>query len=69
MNSVRPPTRGLSHEGSSARQLSICLVNPCFSPSYWGLEYALPLYPRNKRSTMVSGALPTVAALCGKHDV
>ena len=52
-----------------ARKLSICLINPRFEPSYWGFEYALPLYPGEKRSTMISGALPTLAALCGDHDV
>ncbi len=52
-----------------ARTLSICLINPRFEPSYWGFEYALPLYPGDKRSTMISGALPTLAALCGDHQV
>jgi len=51
------------------RTLSICLINPRFEPSYWGFEHALPLYPGNKRSTMISGALPTVAGLCGDHHV
>ena len=55
--------------GSTARRLSICLINPRFEPSYWGFEYALPLYPGDKRSTMISGALPTLAALCGDHHV
>lgn len=54
---------------SPARTLSICLINPRFEPSYWGFEFALPLYPGDKRSTMISGALPTVAGLCGDHDV
>ncbi len=58
-----------SHLGPPARRLSICLINPRFEPSYWGFEYALPLYPGDKRSTMISGALPTLAALCGDHDV
>jgi radical SAM superfamily enzyme YgiQ (UPF0313 family) len=52
-----------------ARTLSICLINPKFKPSYWGFEYALSLYPGDKRSTMISGALPTVAGLSGDHDV
>ena len=46
-----------------ARTLSICFVNPRFEPSYWGFDYALPLYPGNKRCTMISGALPTLAGL------
>jgi len=49
--------------------LSVCLINPRFEPSYWGFEYALPLYPGDRRSTMINGALPTVAALAGGHDV
>jgi radical SAM superfamily enzyme YgiQ (UPF0313 family) len=52
-----------------ARTLSICLINPKFKPSYWGFEYALPLYPGDKRSTMISGALPTVAGLAHGHEV
>jgi radical SAM superfamily enzyme YgiQ (UPF0313 family) len=51
------------------RTLSICLINPRFEPSYWGFDYALPLYPGRKRSTMISGALPAVAALAGDHDI
>src|SRR5262245_62872936 len=51
------------------RTLSICLINPRFEPSYWGFEFALPLYPGDKRSTMISGSLPTVAGMCGGHKV
>jgi radical SAM superfamily enzyme YgiQ (UPF0313 family) len=54
---------------SQGRRLSICLINPRFEPSYWGFDFALPLYPGNKRSTMVSGSLTAVAGLCGDHDV
>ncbi|MFO7904286.1 MAG: DUF4070 domain-containing protein [Pirellulaceae bacterium] len=52
-----------------ARTLSICLINPRFEPSYWGFDYALPLYPGDKRSTMTSGSLPAVAGLCAGHHV
>ena len=52
-----------------ARTLSICLINPRFEPSYWGFDYALPMYPGDKRSTMISGSLPTVAGMCGDHEV
>lgn len=52
-----------------AKTLSICLINPRFEPSYWGFEFALPLYPGDKRSTMVPGSLSTVAGLCGDHHV
>lgn len=51
------------------RTLSICLINPRFEPSYWGFDFALPLYPGDKRSTMISGSLPTVAGMCGDHTV
>lgn len=58
-----------AHSASPAKTLSICLINPRFEPSYWGFEYALSLYPGDKRSTMISGSLPTVAGLCGDHRV
>jgi radical SAM superfamily enzyme YgiQ (UPF0313 family) len=51
------------------KKLSICLINPRFEPSYWGFEFALPLYPGDKRSTMISGSLGAIAALSGEHDV
>ena len=51
------------------RKLSICLINPKFEPSYWGFDFALPLYPGDKRSTMISGSLSALAGLCGEHDV
>ncbi len=51
------------------RRLSICLINPRFEPSYWGFDFALPLYPGDKRSTMISGSLTALAGLCGEHDV
>jgi radical SAM superfamily enzyme YgiQ (UPF0313 family) len=54
---------------SPARTLSICLINPKFEPSYWGFDYALPLYPGDKRCTMITGALPALAALAEPHDV
>src|SRR5205807_5321146 len=52
------------------KKLSICLINPRFEPSYWGFDYALPLYPGNKRCTMMSGALPTLAGLVPEgHEI
>jgi hypothetical protein len=45
------------------------MINPRFEPWYWGFDYTLPLYPGDKRSTMISGALPTVAGLCGDHPM
>lgn len=65
MNAVQPLVRADCPASAPARKLSICLINPRFEPSYWGFEYALPLYPGDKRSTMISGALPTLAALGG----
>ena len=62
------PAGGARELPAERRRLSVCLINPRFDPSYWGFEYALPLYPGNKRSTMISGSLPTVAALGGDHD-
>jgi hypothetical protein len=52
-----------------ARRLKICLINPKFEPSYWGFEYALPLYPGNKKSSMIAGALPYLAGLVPEHEV
>jgi radical SAM superfamily enzyme YgiQ (UPF0313 family) len=62
-------TSNNSTTSPAIKTLSICLINPRFEPSYWGFEYALPLYPGDKRSTMISGSLSTVAGLCGEHDV
>jgi hypothetical protein len=53
----------------AVKTLSICLINPRFEPSYWGFEFALPLYPGDKRSTRISGSLSSVAGLCGAHNV
>jgi radical SAM superfamily enzyme YgiQ (UPF0313 family) len=53
----------------ASRRLSICLINPRFEPSYWGFDFALPLYPGDKRSTMISGSLTAIAGLSGDHDV
>ena len=52
-----------------SKRLRICLINPKFEPSYWGFEYALPLYPGNKRSSMITGALPCLAGLVSDHEV
>ncbi len=51
------------------KRLRICLINPRFEPSYWGFDYALPLYPGNKKCTMVTGALPHLAGLIPDHEV
>lgn len=64
-----PVAREQPTTSSGGRRLSICLINPRFEPSYWGFDFALPLYPGDKRSTMVSGSLTAVAGLCGDHDV
>ncbi len=52
-----------------SKRLRICLINPKFEPSYWGFDYALPLYPGKKKSSMVTGALPHLAGLVPAHDM
>jgi radical SAM superfamily enzyme YgiQ (UPF0313 family) len=69
MHTTLPVAEHAVGGGHAVRTLSICLINPRFEPSYWGFEYALPLYPGDKRSTMISGSLSTVAGLCGDHSV
>jgi radical SAM superfamily enzyme YgiQ (UPF0313 family) len=69
MTLTGPPAPATVTATPPARTLSICLINPRFEPSYWGFEFALPLYPGDKRSTMISGSLATVAGLSGRHRV
>jgi radical SAM superfamily enzyme YgiQ (UPF0313 family) len=52
----------------AVKKLKICLINPKFDPSYWGYDYALPLYPGNRKCTMITGALPALAGLVPDHD-
>src|ERR1700752_4676321 len=52
-----------------SKRLRICLINPRFEPSYWGFDYALPLYPGNKKCTMITGGLPHLAGLIPNHEV
>jgi radical SAM superfamily enzyme YgiQ (UPF0313 family) len=57
-----------SSQGS--RRLSICLVCPRFEPSFFGMEYALPVLPGDKRAASFPGALPLLAGLApAAHDV
>ncbi len=63
MQAVESEVRRPAPSETTRRRLSICLINPKFEPSYWGFDYALPLYPGKKRCTMISGALPTLAGL------
>ena len=51
------------------KRLKICLINPKFEPSYWCFDYALPLYPGNKKCTMTTGALAHLAGLVPDHEV
>jgi radical SAM superfamily enzyme YgiQ (UPF0313 family) len=69
MSMTLPMVENVSVTRPPGRKLSICLINPRFEPSYWGFEFALPLYPGDKRSTMISGSLSTLAGLCGDHHV
>src|SRR5579863_8475899 len=66
---LNPTVRGNTAATPVPRMLTICLINPRFEPSYWGFEFALPLYPGDKRSTMIPGSLAAVAGLCGDHHV
>jgi len=46
----------------------IAIINPAFEVSYWGLEYAQPLF--GKRANMPVASLPLLAALTpSEHDV
>lgn len=49
------------------QRLSVCLINPKFKPSYWGMEHILPYMPGDKLNWTVTGALPTLAALAPPH--
>ena len=69
MSTTFPLLEDIAANNLWQRTLSICLINPRFEPSYWGFDFALPLYPGNKRSTMISGSLSAVAGLCGEHTV
>ena len=51
------------------KKLKICLINPKFEPSFWGLDFALPLYPGNKKCAMTTGSLAHLAGLVPDHDV
>ena len=43
--------------------LKVGLINPKFEASFWGHEYALQLKDPDKRCWLVTGALPSLAAL------
>ena len=45
------------------RPLRICLINPRFEPSYWGLDHAMPILPGGQKCYTVTGALPALAGL------
>lgn len=64
MAQPRDAVSGSPLRNHSPKRLSVCLINPRFEPSFWGFEFALPLMPGDKRSWVVTGALPALAALC-----
>src|SRR6516165_6367651 len=66
LSSPSPPERPPSlTELSMAR---ICLINPRFPTSFWGLNHGLPLL--NKKSNMPVLALPVLAGLTPpEHEV
>src|SRR5258708_203854 len=55
---VVPPPDLLSLDAQMAR---ICLINPRFQTSFWGLNHAMPLL--GKKSNMPVLALPVLAGL------
>lgn len=59
---VRPGVPGLSRP-SGAAPLRIALVSPRFEPSFFGMNYSLPLLPGGARTQSLVGALPLLAAL------
>lgn len=68
VESVSSPAIQAPEEGS--RRLRICLINPRFTISFFGMEHTLPLLPGDKRAMMMPGALPLLAALTPPgHDV
>ena len=70
MIATTPAVATVETRSAPPRRLSICLVNPKFEPSYWGFDYALPLYPGDKRCGMITGALPALAGLVpAGHEV
>src|SRR5438105_4094589 len=52
------------------RHHRICLLKPTFEPTDRGFDYALPLYPGDRRCTMITGALPALAGLVPQgHEI
>src|SRR5690348_1443775 len=51
----------------SPRRLRICLINPRFHPSIWTRDEVLAILPGGKRSWIVTGSLPALAALAPEH--
>ncbi|MEI9417388.1 radical SAM protein [Mesorhizobium sp. Cs1321R2N1] len=51
----------------SPRQLRVCLINPRFHPSVWTRDEVLSILPGGKRSWIVTGSLPALAALAPDH--
>src|SRR5262249_51846929 len=60
---IDPSSQLSARSEGCMRRLSICLINPRFDPSYYGLEYMLSVMPGDKRATTIIGALPLLAAL------
>ncbi|AID29824.2 radical SAM superfamily enzyme YgiQ (UPF0313 family) [Mesorhizobium sp. USDA 4775] len=51
----------------SPRRLRVCLINPRFHPSIWTRDEVLSILPGSKRSWIVTGSLPALAALAPEH--
>src|SRR4051812_3802705 len=57
----------LNSDAVPLRRLRVCLINPRFRASNWSRDEVLPVLPGNKRSWIVTGSLPALAALAPEH--
>ncbi|MCS0495262.1 B12-binding domain-containing radical SAM protein [Ancylobacter sp. MQZ15Z-1] len=52
------------------RRLKVCLINPRFEISFFGMQHALPILPGERKAMMPPGSLPLLAALVPpEHEV
>lgn len=51
----------------SPRRIRVCLINPRFQPCIWTRDEILSVLPGDKRSWIVTGSLPALAALAPQH--
>lgn len=55
--------QGVTTAATTPKKLRIALISPRFEPSFYGLDYAIPLMPGRKKSRMIVGAVTVLAAL------